>query len=220
MIFVLNRLCTLFSSVIRSQSRHISPLGHTQVIKMSTCKSTVGDQSDIVWMDLEMTGLDIDKDQILEVACIITDKHLNIKAEGPCFAIRHAPQVYNNMNEWCIKHHNESGLVDRCKESDVTPELAENLILSFLKQNIPERKCPLAGNSIYMDRLFLRKFYPAVDEYLHYRIIDVSTVKELATRWHPRVIQAAAHKKLAHRSLDDIKESIAELKYYKEHLFK
>ncbi|KAL7727669.1 hypothetical protein ACLKA6_013269 [Drosophila palustris] len=188
---------------------------------MSTCrKNSCGDQSDIFWIDLEMTGLDIDRDQILEVACIITDKHLNVKSEGPCFAIKHPQRVYDNMNEWCIKNHNESGLVERCKSSQVTPELAENIILSYLKENLPERKCPLAGNSVYMDRLFLRKFYPLVDDFLHYRIIDVSTVKELARRWYPEVIKASPPKVLAHRSLDDIKESISELKYYKEHLFK
>ncbi|KAL7727850.1 hypothetical protein ACLKA6_019781 [Drosophila palustris] len=188
---------------------------------MSTCrKNSCGDQSDIFWIDLEMTGLDIDRDQILEVACIITDKHLNVKSEGPCFAIKHPQRVYDSMNEWCIKHHNESGLVERCKSSQVTPELAENIILSYLKENLPERKCPLAGNSVYMDRLFLRKFYPLVDDYLHYRIIDVSTVKELARRWYPEVIKASPQKVVAHRSLDDIKESISELKYYKEHLFK
>ncbi|EDV94988.1 GH11306 [Drosophila grimshawi] len=187
---------------------------------MSTCTALDDNKLDIVWMDLEMTGLDINTDQILELSCIITDKHLNIKSEGPSFAIRHPQHVYDNMNEWCMKHHYESGLVDRCKESNVTPELVENIVLSYLKENIPQGQCPLAGNSIYMDRLFINKFYPAVDKYLLYRIIDVSTTKELATRWYPDVSKATPRKMLAHRSLSDIKESIAELKYYKEHLFK
>ncbi|XP_023175679.1 probable oligoribonuclease [Drosophila hydei] len=213
MTFKFNRLCTILS-------KRTASLYHTQYTKMSTCKNPVGEPSDIVWMDLEMTGLSIEKDQILEVACIITDKYLNIKSEGPCFAIKHADHVYESMNEWCIKHHNESGLIDRCKNSDVTPDRAENLILTYLKENIPKRKCPLAGNSVYMDRLFLRKFFPVVDEYLHYRIIDVSTIKELATRWNPQVANRVPRKQLAHRSLEDIKESISELKYYKEHLFK
>ncbi|ALC47799.1 CG10214 [Drosophila busckii] len=171
-------------------------------------------------MDLEMTGLDINVDQVLEVACIITDQDLNIKKEGPCFAIKHTQDVYDNMNDWCKKHHNESGLVDRCKSSDITPETAETILLSFLKEHIPERKCPLAGNSVYMDRLFLKKYFPATDNYMHYRIIDVSTIKELASRWYPETLNNAPKKKLAHRSLDDIKESISELKYYKQHLFK
>ncbi|EDW16140.2 probable oligoribonuclease [Drosophila mojavensis] len=188
--------------------------------KMSTCRKLVGEPSDIVWMDLEMTGLNLDKDVILEVSCIITDKLLNIKSEGPCFTIKHPENVYENMNEWCIKHHNESGLVDRCRSSEVTPDQAENLILTYLKANIPERKCPLAGNSVYVDRFFIQKYFPLVNEYLHYRIIDVSTIKELATRWNPQIIARAPRKQLAHRSDEDIKESIQELKYYKEHLFK
>lgn len=187
---------------------------------MSTCGKFGGERSDIVWMDLEMTGLNLDKDVILEVSCIITDKLLNIKSEGPCFAIKHPEHVYETMNEWSMKHHNESGLVDRCRTSDVMPDQAENLILTFLKENIPERKCPLAGNSVYMDRFFIHKYFPLVHEYLHYRIIDVSTIKELATRWNPQIIARAPQKQLAHRSLNDIKESIQELKYYKEHLFK
>lgn len=220
MISELNRLCYSISSIIRSQSSRGTAFFSSQVKNMSTCKNSHADDADIVWMDLEMTGLDIEKDEILEVSCIITDKHLNVKSEGPCFAIKHAQHVYDNMNEWCIEHHNKSGLVQRCKNSQVTPDLAEGIILSYLEENVQERKCPLAGNSVYMDRLFLRKFFPLVDEYLHYRIIDVSTIKELATRWYPDVINAAPKKSFAHRSLDDIKESISELKYYKEHLFK
>lgn len=187
---------------------------------MARSHSAAGSDTDIVWMDLEMTGLDIEKDKILELACVITDKDLNVKSEGPCFAINHPQEVYDNMNEWCMKHHYESGLVDRCKNSQVKPKQAEELMLSYLKKNIPERKCPLGGNSVYTDRLFLRKFMPNVDEYLHYRIVDVSTIKELAKRWYPDVASGTPQKKLAHRSLDDILESIEELKYYKQSLFK
>ncbi|XP_017040154.1 probable oligoribonuclease [Drosophila ficusphila] len=187
--------------------------------RMSSSQSVRGSDTDIVWMDLEMTGLDIEKDKILEVSCIITDKDLNVRSEGPCFAINHPQNVYDSMNEWCMKHHYESGLVDRCKSSEVKPEQASDLILSFLEKNIPKRACPLAGNSVYMDRLFLRKYMPLVDEYLHYRIVDVSTIKELAKRWRPDVVMAAPQKVFAHRSLDDILESISELKYYKANLF-
>ncbi|XP_052836221.1 probable oligoribonuclease [Drosophila gunungcola] len=188
--------------------------------RMSSTQNVCGSDTDIVWMDLEMTGLDIEKDKILEVACLITDKDLNLKSEGPCFAIKHPQEVYDNMNEWCTKHHYESGLVDRCRSSDVMPEQASDLLLSYLESNIPRRVCPLAGNSVYMDRLFIRRFMPSVDEYLHYRIIDVSTIKELARRWRPDLEKAAPKKTFAHRSLDDILESISELRYYKANFIK
>ncbi|XP_002013689.2 probable oligoribonuclease [Drosophila persimilis] len=207
--FGLGRLLQIQSRLATNQNR-----------KMSTSKSGADDETDLVWMDLEMTGLDVDTDKILEVSCIITDKDLNIKSEGPCFAINYPEDVYKNMNEWCIKHHNESGLIDRCRSSDVTPDKAGDLVMSYLQKNIPKGKCPLAGSSVYMDRLFIRKYMSPVNEYLHYRIVDVSTIKELAKRWYPDIAKAAPRKVFAHRSLDDIMESIQELKYYKEHLFK
>nr|XP_016932627.2 probable oligoribonuclease [Drosophila suzukii] len=187
--------------------------------RMSSNQNVSGLDTDIVWMDLEMTGLDIEKDKILEVSCIITDKDLNIKSEGPSFAIT-IPGGVRTMTEWCMKHHYESGLIDRCKSSDVKPEQASDLLLSYLKKNIPKRSCPLGGNSVYMDRLFINRFMPLVDEYLHYRIVDVSTIKELARRWSPEVAKAAPKKAFAHRSRDDILESISELKYYKANFFK
>ncbi|XP_017084139.1 probable oligoribonuclease [Drosophila eugracilis] len=208
-LLVSRRIPGIQSSVVSNSS-----------IKMSSSHSVDGVDTDIVWMDLEMTGLDIEKDKILEVSCIITDKDLNVKSEGPCFAINHPQEVYDTMTAWCIKHHNESGLVDRCKDSDVKPEQASDLLLSYLKSNIPKRVCPLAGNSVYMDRLFIRRFMPAVDDYLHYRIVDVSTIKELCKRWSPDVEKSAPKKTFAHRSLDDILESINELKHYKANFFK
>ncbi|XP_073820104.1 probable oligoribonuclease [Musca autumnalis] len=186
----------------------------------STANKSHAMATNIVWMDLEMTGLDVMTDNILEVSCLITDKDLNVVAEGPCFAINQPKEVLDNMNEWCIKHHNESGLVEKCLKSQITTEKGELLILDFLKSHIPKGKCPLAGNSVYMDRLFLRKEMPKVDDYMHYRIIDVSTVKELARRWHPQILENAPAKKIAHRSLDDIKDSIEELKYYRQVFFK
>ncbi|KAH8280949.1 hypothetical protein KR054_005506 [Drosophila jambulina] len=213
----LPRLGCLLGLLERQRSRCVAA---SHIAKMSSSRSVCGTNTDLVWMDLEMTGLDIEKDKILEVSCIITDQDLNIKSEGPCFAINHPQEVYDTMNEWCIKHHNESGLVKRCQSSTVKPEQASELILSYLKANIPQRTCPLAGNSVYMDRLFLRRFMPAVDEYLHYRIVDVSTIKELARRWHPEVLKNAPKKTFVHRSLEDIYESINELKYYKQNLFK
>ncbi|XP_039491229.1 probable oligoribonuclease [Drosophila santomea] len=195
-------------------------LGSFAFNSTGTMSSGCGLDTDIVWMDLEMTGLDIEKDQILEVSCIITDKDLNVKSEGPCFAINHPQEVFDTMNEWCKEHHSKSGLVDRCKSSDVKPEQASNLLLSYLERNVPKRACPLGGNSVYMDRLFLKRFMPLVDDYLHYRIVDVSTIKELARRWRPEVLTTAPKKSFAHRSLDDILESINELKYYKANFFK
>uniref|UniRef100_A0A1A9Z749 Probable oligoribonuclease n=1 Tax=Glossina pallidipes TaxID=7398 RepID=A0A1A9Z749_GLOPL len=174
----------------------------------------------IVWMDLEMTGLEVEKDQILEVSCLISDEDLVVKAEGPHIVINYPPDVFENMNDWCKKHHFESGLVDKCLKSQITLNQAEQQILEFLKQHIPKRECPLAGNSIYMDRLFLKKYMPIVDDYLNYRIIDVSSIKELAKRWNTRVYNAAPKKKLVHRASDDVKESLEELQYYKNNLFK
>lgn len=218
MISELFRLSPLLSGVLRSHSRFIPRYFSKTFKNMSTSQSS--NESDIVWMDLEMTGLDVDKDKILEVACIITDKDLQIKSKELCFAINHPAHVYENMNEWCIKHHNESGLIEKCKQSNVPPDQAEEILLSFLKEYIAERQCPLAGNTIYMDRLFVRKYFRTVDEYLHYRIIDVSSIKELAKRWHPQIAKTVPEKMFAHRSLDDIRESISELQYYREHLFK
>ncbi|XP_068156446.1 probable oligoribonuclease [Drosophila tropicalis] len=215
--------------IAKNATRFLQPLVSRatrpiQVNNMTTnankCDQNGGKSTHMVWVDLELTGLDIEKDKILEVSCLITDKHLNIQSKGLAFAINHPQEVYDQMNEWCIKHHNESGLVDSCKKSTVTAEAAEDLVLTYLKQNIPEKECVLAGNSVYMDRLFINKYMPTVNEYLHYRIVDVSTIKELARRWHPHILEKAPKKTFAHRSLDDIKESIAELKFYKEHLFK
>lgn len=117
--------------------------------KMSAIQN---DCTDIVWMDLEMTGLDVNKDKILEVACLITDKDLEIIAEGPCFAINYPKEIFDDMNDWCKVHHNESGLVEKCLKSQITEEKGEELLLEFLKEHIPKNKCPLAGSSIYMDR--------------------------------------------------------------------
>ncbi|KAI8117375.1 putative oligoribonuclease [Lucilia cuprina] len=221
MISVLNNLLT--ANKILPQILHKILVTRTLTNSSRETQKMTSNQdfcTDIVWMDLEMTGLDIIKDKILEVSCLITDKHLNVLAEGPCFAINHPENVFREMNDWCIKHHNESGLVEKCLKSSITNEKGEQLIIDFLKQHIPKGKCPLAGNSVYMDRLFLRQEMPLVDDYMHYRIIDVSTIKELARRWHPKLLDAAPKKKFAHRSLDDIYESIKELKFYREHFFK
>ncbi|XP_014469112.1 PREDICTED: probable oligoribonuclease isoform X2 [Dinoponera quadriceps] len=172
----------------------------------------------IIWMDLEMTGLDIEKDHILEIACIITDKTLRIISEELNIVIHQPDIILRNMNEWCMEHHKISGLVDDCRSSTISLKEAELKVLKFLEKYVPKGKCPLAGNTIYMDRLFLYKYMPLVHEYLHFRIIDVSSVKELYRRWDPSIHAAAPTKKLKHRALDDIKESIDELAHYKKHM--
>lgn len=176
-------------------------------------------ENPIVWLDLEMTGLDFHLDKILEASCIITDHNLNIIAEAPNLIIHQSEDVLSSMNEWCIKKHHETGLTELCRKSDITLEAAEKTLLKFLKQHVPKGVCPLAGNTIYMDRIFIKEYMPQVENYLHYRIIDVSSIKELCKRWNPEIFSNAPEKKLVHRSTDDIKESIEELKYYRNFMF-
>jgi oligoribonuclease len=169
-------------------------------------------------MDLEMTGLDADDHVIIEIATIITDGDLNIIASGPNLVV-HQPDVeLDKMDAWCVKHHGESGLTKRVRNSDISNEMAEQQTLDFIKEHIDEGKAPLCGNSIWQDRRFLAKHMPKLEGYLHYRIVDVSSIKELVKRWYPADKQASI-KRSSHRALDDIKESIRELQYYREHIF-
>ncbi|XP_047531076.1 probable oligoribonuclease isoform X1 [Vanessa atalanta] len=174
----------------------------------------------IVWVDLEMTGLDVEKDHILEIACLVTDCNLNLIAEGPNIIIHQPDEILSNMNAWCIAQHGESGLTKASRESNVSVLEAENQILNFVKSHVPEKKCPLGGNSVYMDRIFIRKYMPNLNDYLHYRIIDVSSIKELAKRWYQKEYSRIPQKKFQHRCLNDIKESIEELNYYRVNIFK
>uniref|UniRef100_A0A2M4CJR7 Probable oligoribonuclease n=1 Tax=Anopheles darlingi TaxID=43151 RepID=A0A2M4CJR7_ANODA len=175
--------------------------------------------NNIVWIDLEMTGLNVERDRIIEIACIITDSELNITAKGPNLILHEPDSVLESMNEWCKKHHLQTGLVGAVKESRITLEQAEKEILDFIKLYCPPKTCPMAGNSIYMDRLFISKYMPTMNDYLHYRVIDVSTIKELCKRWNNIAYSSAPPKRLVHRALDDILESIAELTYYKKKFF-
>jgi oligoribonuclease len=172
----------------------------------------------LVWMDLEMTGLDPEVDRVIEIATIITDSKLNIVAEGPVLVIKQSQSLFDGMDEWNTTHHNESGLLDRIREEGVSEEEAHRATLEFIKPYVEERKSPLCGNSIAQDRRFLVKYMPELEAYLHYRNIDVSTIKELAQRWRPDVYGGVV-KKGAHRAIDDIRESIDELVYYREHFF-
>ncbi|WP_394249816.1 oligoribonuclease [Vibrio profundi] len=169
----------------------------------------------LIWVDLEMTGLNPETHKIIEIASIVTDSQLNILAEGPVLAIHQPDSELDKMDEWCTTTHTGSGLVKRVKESSVSEQEAVNQTIEFLKKWVPAGKSPICGNSIGQDRRFLVKHMPHLDEYFHYRCIDVSTLKELTRRWKPEILDGFS-KQGTHLALDDIRESIAELKYYRE----
>ena len=175
----------------------------------------------LAWMDLEMTGLDPDRDVIVEVATIITDDELNIVAEGPDIVVHRDASELASMGDFVRDMHTKSGLLASIMASSVTSHEARDATLAFLKEHIKdERTVPLCGNSIGTDRRFLAKHWPQVEDFLHYRSVDVSTLKELARRWYPDALQSAPEKATTHRALDDIRESIEELKFYRTTLFK
>lgn len=177
------------------------------------------DAANLIWLDLEMTGLDPDKDLIIEVATVVTDKNLNILAEGPVFAVYQPDAALAAMDDWNQKHHSQSGLIERVKNSGIAPAKAETLTINFLKQWLPAKTSPMCGNSICQDRRFLYRYMPALEAFFHYRNLDVSTVKELAGRWAPHLAEGFK-KKSSHQALEDIIESIEELRYYREQFFK
>lgn len=172
------------------------------------------DQSKLVWVDMEMTGLDPDRDHVLEIATIITDSDLNLVAEGPVIAIHQPDEVLDLMDDWCVKTHGESGLTDRVRASKISLAQAEQQTLAFLQQYVAKGASPLCGNSVGQDRRFMYRYMAELEAFLHYRIIDVSTVKELAKRWNPEAVKGFT-KQGTHKALDDIRESIAELKHFK-----
>jgi oligoribonuclease len=175
----------------------------------------------LAWMDLEMTGLEPGRHVIVEIATLITDDDLNVVAEGPDLVINPGEAALLEMDRVVRSMHTKSGLLEAIAASTVTLEDAGRATLDFLKAQIPEpRSVPLCGNSIGTDRRFLAAHLPAIEEYLHYRSVDVSTIKELARRWYPDAIANAPAKTGGHRALDDIRESVAELRYYRETLFK
>ncbi|MGI9273575.1 MAG: oligoribonuclease [Endozoicomonas sp.] len=173
----------------------------------------------LVWIDLEMTGLDPEQDLILEIATIVTDGHLNQIAEGPVIAVHQSDEVLANMNEWCIKTHGQTGLTERVRQSNVDIREAEHLTLMFLKQHVDAGVSPMCGNSIGQDRRFINRFMPELHTFFHYRNLDVSTLKELARRWKPELLNNFS-KEGTHLALEDIRESIEELRYYREHFIK
>lgn len=172
----------------------------------------------LIWLDLEMTGLDPDTDKILEIATVITDKHLNIVAEGPILAIFQPEAALLKMDSWCTKQHNKTGLVNRVKASTVDEAHAEGQTLEFVMQYVPKGKSPMCGSSICQDRRFLYRWMPKLEQYFHYRNLDVSTVKELARHWKPSILKNFK-KKSNHVAMDDIKDSISELLFYKNNFF-
>jgi len=173
----------------------------------------------LVWMDLEMSGLEVDQNRILEIATLVTDGDLNILAEGPELVVHQPDSLLDGMNQWNTEHHGASGLIDRVRASKIEEAEAEALTLAFVKAHVPERAAPLAGNSVHQDRLFLSRYFGELEQYLHYRNVDVSTVKELVRRWYPAGYDKRPRKKAAHRALDDIRESIEELRYYRKMAF-
>lgn len=172
----------------------------------------------LIWIDLEMTGLDPDQDQIIEIATIVTDGDLNVVAQGPALVIHQPEAVMAAMNDWCVQQHGQSGLTERVKHSTLSTADAEQQTLAFLRQYVEAGQSPMCGNSICQDRRFLYRYMPELEAFFHYRNLDVSSIKELAKRWAPEVAKGV-QKQGSHLALDDIKDSIAELQHYRQHFF-
>ena len=174
----------------------------------------------LVWMDLEMTGLDPERHVIVEIATLVTDDDLQIVGEGPDLVVHQPPKAFEAMDDFVRDMHTKSGLLPQIEASTITLEDAGAQTLAFIREHVADaRTVPLCGNSIGTDRRFLAKYLPEIEDYLHYRSVDVSTIKELARRWYPGALSALPRKATAHRALDDIRESIDELRFYRERLF-
>ncbi|WP_024302844.1 oligoribonuclease [Pseudogulbenkiania sp. MAI-1] len=177
------------------------------------------DQNNLIWVDMEMTGLNPDSDRIIEIAAVVTDSQLNVLAESPVLAIHQPDSVLDGMDEWNKSTHARSGLIERVKASTLSEVDAEELMLAFLQEYVPAKTSPMCGNSICQDRRFMARGMPRLEVFFHYRNLDVSTLKELCKRWKPEVARGVV-KKGRHQALADILESIEELKYYREHFIK
>jgi len=179
----------------------------------------MGKDDRLVWIDMEMTGLDPDKERIIEIAVLVSEGDLSLVAEGPDLVVHQPDEILAAMDEWNTTHHGDSGLIDKVKASELDDAAAEAQVVEFLAQHCVPKRAVLAGNSIHQDRRFIRKFMPKLDAFLHYRLVDVSSIKELARRWHPELFNAAPKKKETHRAMDDIRESLQELDYYRKTMF-
>lgn len=177
------------------------------------------DPQALVWIDLEMTGLNPEIDRIIEMACIVTDSELNIVAEGPVLAVSQPEALLEGMDDWNKRTHGASGLTERVRSSAITEAEAERTMLDFVGRHVPQKRSPMCGNTICQDRRFLARGMPTLEAWFHYRNLDVSTLKELALRWRPD-IAVGFSKKSTHRALDDVRESIEELRYYRAHFLK
>jgi len=177
------------------------------------------DASNLIWIDLEMTGLDTQRDKIIEIATVVTDANLNLLAEGPVIAIHQSSAVLERMDEWNRNQHGSSGLIERVRMSDYDEAAAEAETLDFLSQLVPAGASPMCGNSICQDRRFLARCMPMLEDFFHYRNLDVSTLKELARRWAPSVADGFT-KESRHLALEDIRDSIAELRFYRNHFLR
>ena len=173
----------------------------------------------LLWLDLEMTGLDPKKCTVLEIGVIITDGELEVIDEGPAIAIHHSDKVLNGMEPWSRYHHKKSGLTQACRESKIRMKKAEDLVLGFVQKHCKKNTALLCGNTIWQDRRFLVKYMPKLESWLHYRMIDVSSVKELVKRWYPTDHKMPREKKQTHRVMEDVRESIDELRYYRKKVF-
>lgn len=177
------------------------------------------DKQNLIWIDLEMTGLEPATDSIIEIATIVTDKELNVLAEGPVLAVRQSKETMDAMDDWNQSHHGKSGLIERVLTSPFNEQDIERQTIDFLEKWVPKGASPMCGNSICQDRRFMVNYMPTLEQYFHYRNLDVSTLKELASRWAPQIMKGFK-KKASHQALDDVIESIEELKYYRQTFLK
>lgn len=184
------------------------------ILSKKALDASMNKDTNLIWIDLEMTGLLPEQDTIIEIATIVTDKDLNILAEGSALAIHHEDAVLAAMDEWNSEHHTNSGLVQRVKDSNISMQQAEKQTLDFLQDYVNQNASPMCGNTICQDRRFLYNYMPKLEQFFHYRHIDVSTLKELAVRWNPSAVMVREGKS-AHLALVDIRDSINELKHYR-----
>ncbi len=175
--------------------------------------------ADLVWLDMEMTGLDPERERIIEIATIVTDSELNVVAEGPVVVVRQPESLLEAMDDWNKRQHGASGLLERVRTEGVSEREAEATTLAFLERYIEKKRSPLCGNTIWQDRRFLSRYMPTLENYLHYRMIDVSSIKELVRRWRPDLVPGYS-KQNAHTAMADVRESIEELRYYREHFIR